>query len=488
MSSSRSLPRELLHLAWPVLIAQAAVMATSVIDTLMAGRLSALDLAAVGIGASIYATVFVTAMGVLLALTPVVAHHYGAGRYTEIGADVRQCAWLAVLLSVATFTLLKNPDPLLAISRLTPEVEVRVRAYLDGVAWAAPGVLFFRVFFGFTTGIGRPRPVMAFNLLGLSLKVPLNAVFMYGHFGLPALGGAGCGWSTAVTAWIMTLAAWWWCRRDADYAPYAVFTRFDPPRPAALRELLKLGLPMGITFLVDVTAFTFMALFIARLGAATSAAHQIAANVAVFVFMVPLSLGNATGVLVGQALGAGESRRARHAGLLGLGVAIAIAAATGSVIWFGAGALARGYTTDTAVACRRDQPARHRRAVSRGRCGTGGDGPGAARLQTRHGTDGDLCRGLVGRRAGRRLPAGAHRRPRPRAWRRRLLDGGGGQPDAGRRGGDGLFPVDIASDHADACRHHEIASALAQGHPDRTRQPGQAQPAGRRAQRATTSK
>ena len=122
MTPHRSLPRELLHLAWPVLVAQAAVMATSVIDTLMAGRLSALDLAAVGIGASIYATVFVTAMGVLLALTPVVSHHFGAGRYTEIGADVRQCAWLAVLLSIATFTLLKNPDPLLAISRLTPDV------------------------------------------------------------------------------------------------------------------------------------------------------------------------------------------------------------------------------------------------------------------------------------------------------------------------------------------------------------------------------
>jgi MATE family multidrug resistance protein len=350
MSSPRSLPRELLHLAWPVLIAQAAVMATSVIDTLMAGRLSALDLAAVGIGASIYATVFVTAMGVLLALTPVVSHHFGAGRYQDIGADVRQCAWLAVLLSIATFTVLKNPEPLLGISQLTPEVEVRVRAYLDGVAWAAPGVLFFRVFFGFTTGIGRPRPVMVFNLLGLSLKVPLNVIFMYGHFGMPALGGAGCGWSTAVTAWIMTIAAWLWCRRDADYAPYGVFARFDPPRPRALRELLKLGLPMGITFLVDVTAFTFMALFIARLGAATSAAHQIAANVAVFVFMVPLSLGNATGVLVGQALGAGESRRARHAGLLGLGVGCSIAAVTGGMIWFGAGILARAYTTDAAVA------------------------------------------------------------------------------------------------------------------------------------------
>jgi MATE family multidrug resistance protein len=323
VTPSRSLPRELLHLAWPVLIAQAAVMANGVIDTLMAGRLSPVDLAAVGIGASIYATVFVTAMGVLLALTPVVSHHYGAGRYTEIGADVRQCAWLALGLSLLAFAVLKNPDPLLNFSRLTPEVELKVRAYLDGVAWAVPGVLFFRVFFGFTTGIGRPRPVMAFNLLGLLLKVPLNWVFMYGHFGLPAMGGAGCGWSTAVIMWTVATLAWLWCRRDADYAPYDVFARFDPPRPAALRELLVLGLPMGATFMVDVTAFTFMALFIARLGPEVSAAHQIAANVAVFVFMVPIALGSATGVLVGQALGAGESRRARHAGLLGLASAAA---------------------------------------------------------------------------------------------------------------------------------------------------------------------
>lgn len=350
MTAHRSLPRELLHLAWPVLIAQAAVMANGVIDTLMAGHLSPTDLAAVGIGASIYATVFVTAMGVLLALTPVVSHHYGAGRYAEIGADVRQCAWLALLLSLLAFAVLKHPDPLLAFSQLTPEVELKVRAYLDGVAWAVPGVLFFRVFFGFTTGIGRPRPVMAFNLLGLLLKVPLNWIFMYGHFGFPAMGGAGCGWSTAVIMWTVATLAWLWCRRDAEYAPYEVFARFEPPRPAALRELLALGLPMGATFMVDVTAFTFMALFIARLGPEISAAHQIAANVAVFVFMLPLALGSATGVLVGQALGAGDSRRARHAGLLGLGLGTAIAAVIGAAIWLGAAPLARAYTVDAQVA------------------------------------------------------------------------------------------------------------------------------------------
>ena len=350
MTAPRSLPRELLRLAWPVLIAQTAVMAYGVIDTLMAGHISSADLAAVGIGSSIYAIVFVTAMGVLLALTPVVAHHYGAGRFTEIGADVRQCAWLALNLSVIAFAVLKHPDPLLNFSRLTPEVEVKVRAYLDGVAWAVPGVLFFRVFFGFTTGIGRPRPVMAFNLLGLALKAPLNWVFMYGHFGFPAMGGAGCGWSSAVIMWTVATLSWLWCRRDAEYAPYGVFARFDPPRLSALRELLVLGLPMGATFLVDVTAFTFMALFIARLGPDISAAHQIAANVAVFVFMVPVALGSATGVLVGQALGAGESRRARHAGLLGLAVGCSAAAVLGTAIRLGAGPLARAYTADAQVA------------------------------------------------------------------------------------------------------------------------------------------
>ena len=350
MTTPRSLPRELLHLAWPVLIAQAAVMANGVIDTLMAGRLSSVDLAAVGIGASIYITIIMALMGVLLALTPVVAHHYGAQRYAEIGADVRQCAWLALLLSLLAFAALKHPDPLLTFSRLTPEVELKVRAYLEGSAWAVPGVMFFRVFYGFTNGIGRPRAVMSFNLLGLALKAPLNWVFMYGHFGFPAMGGAGCGWSSAVIMWTIATLSWLWCRRNADYARYEVFTRFDWPRLVPLRGLLALGLPMGATFLVDVTAFTFMSLFIARLGPEVSAAHQIAANVAVFVFMVPLALGVATGVVVGQSLGAGDSRRARHAGLLGLAVGGVAAAITGAAIGFGATPLARAYTSDPAVA------------------------------------------------------------------------------------------------------------------------------------------
>ena len=324
-------------------------MAHGVVDTLMAGRISAADLAAVGIGASIYAAVFVSAMGVLLALTPIVAHHYGAGRFHAIGSDVRQSAWLALMLSVAAVVLLHYPDPFLAFAQPPPDVELKVRAYLHGAAWAVPGILFFRVFYGLTSGIGLPRPVMVFNLLGLALKIPLNAVFMYGAFGFPAMGGAGAGWASAVVTWTVAILAWAWCRRSPDYAAYGVFSGFEPPRWLAIKELLRLGIPTGASFLVDVTAFTFMALFIARLGAATSAAHQIAANVAVFVFMIPMALGHATGVLVGQSLGARESLRARAAGFLGVKVGVGIGAMIGLAIWVSAADLAALYTPDVSV-------------------------------------------------------------------------------------------------------------------------------------------
>ena len=349
MTESAALRHRLFHLAWPVLIAQAAVMANGVIDTLMAGRISAADLAAVGIGASIYATVFVSAMGVLLALTPVVSHHYGARRFEAIGGDVRQSVWLALALAAGAVLLLKFPDPFLAMAHPPPEVDAKVRAYLDGSAWAVPGILMFRVFHGFTTGIGLPRPVMMFNLLGLSCKVPLNAMFMYGWLGFPAMGGPGAGWSSAVVTCVVATSAWVWCRRNPEYAPYAIFARFEPPRWAPIRELLKLGVPTGATFVVDVTAFTFMALFIARLGAVTSAAHQIAASVAVFTFMMPMALGHATGVLVGHALGAGDPRTARAAGFLGLRVGLGIGAAVGASVGLGAAWLAAIYTPDATV-------------------------------------------------------------------------------------------------------------------------------------------
>ena len=342
---SQPILRRVVSLAWPVLVAQMAVVGNGVIDTMMAGRLSALDLAAVGVGTAIYITVFMTAMGVLLALTPTVAQHYGAGRYAEIGEDVRQSAWLALLLAAVGIVLLRHPDPFLALAQLTPAMETKVRAYLNALSWGMAPAMAFRMFYGFMSGIGRPRAIMAFNLTGLVAKVPLNALYMYGL----DMGATGCGASTATISWLTTILAWTWYARQAEFNVFGVLSRLTLPKPAAMLALMKLGAPIGATLLVDVTAFTFMALFIARLGPTMSAAHQIAANLTILIFMIPLSIGNAVLVLAGQALGAQDPATARRTGLVGIGLGLAVSSLVSLGLWLGAERLAAIYTPDAAV-------------------------------------------------------------------------------------------------------------------------------------------
>lgn len=349
MSTSRGLYRELVRLGWPVLIAQLAVMANSVIDTVMAGRYGTLDLAAVGIGSSIYFSVFVAMMGVLLALAPIVAHLYGAGRHADIGEELRQSAWLAAALALVSLALFAHPEPFLAVARLEPALEAKVRAYLNALAWSVPASLLFRVFYGFSTAISRPRTVMALTLVGLALKVPLNWVFMYGNLGAPELGSTGCAVATALIAWVVCALAWAWCWFDPGYRSFRVFARWSWPNAKALGRILSLGLPIGLTFLIDVTGFTFMALFIARLGALYSAAHQIAANLAALAFMLPLALGNAASVVVGQSLGARRHARARAAGLAGIALGLACAAVLGAGLYLFADAIAGLYTGEASL-------------------------------------------------------------------------------------------------------------------------------------------
>jgi MATE family multidrug resistance protein len=186
MSSSVSrIAKAVVRLAWPVLVAQLAVIASGVLDTVMAGRYSAVDLAAVGIGASVYFSVFIGLMGVVQALSPIAAQLFGGKQLERIGEETRQTVWLALGLAVLGVLLLAFPEPFLRLSSAPPEVEARTRAYLQGIAWALPAMLLFRVFFALTTAVSRPRAVMAINLIYFAAKIPLNALFIYGALGAP---------------------------------------------------------------------------------------------------------------------------------------------------------------------------------------------------------------------------------------------------------------------------------------------------------------
>lgn len=338
-----------MQLAWPILIAQLALMSNSVIDTAMAGRLSAIDLAAVGIAASIMGTVLMSLLSVLFALPPIIAQLYGSEQRSLIGREIHQSVWISLCLALVAILLLRYPEPFLWIAQLQPSVEIKVRAYLEASAWSVPPTIALRLFFGLSTGIGRPLPVMVFNLFALLLKIPLNAIFIYGLLGFPAMGSPGCAIATAVDAWLLGIIAWIWCLNHPGYTDFKIRQRLSRPDFKAIRDFLRLGIPIGLTFVADVTAFTFMALFIARLGPVVSGAHQIAANLAVVAYMFPLALGNATSVLAGQALGANQRELARHTCWVGIRLGMTIAIVTSLIFYFGAPYIVTMYTTDQQV-------------------------------------------------------------------------------------------------------------------------------------------
>ena len=350
--------RRIAPLAWPVFVGQIAVLAFGTVDTVLVARASALDLAALAIGAAAYISVFVGLMGVILAVGPIAGQFYGAGDLRGSGHVARQAVWLALGLSVPGCALLVFPDPFLALAQATPAVADKARGYLLALAFALPPALVFTAFRGFNVAVSRPKVVMALQLGGLALKIPLSALLVYGvdidgplgGLRIPALGVTGCGIATAMVMTGQLLAALVLVRRSAFYARFGL-DRGDLGRPdrASLGPLLRLGLPMGAAIMIEVTGFTFMALFIARLGMTPVAGHQVAVNLVSMLFMMPLAIGHATSTLVAQRIGAGDPDDARGLGWAGLEIGVVIAAVVGGAVYLLRGSIVSLYTDNPVI-------------------------------------------------------------------------------------------------------------------------------------------
>lgn len=340
-------------LAWPVLVGQLAVLGFATVDTVLVARHSSTDLAAFAVGTAAYITVFIGLMGAVLAIGPIVGQLYGAKRLQEAGHQLHQAVWLALALSLLGSTLLVFPGPFLALSRASPEVAAKIEGYLLALAFSLPAALLFTAYRGFNTAVSRPKAVMVLQLGGLALKIPLSAALVFGTpaLGIPDLGVTGCGLSTLLAMWAQALAAVLVLRNDGFYDRFGLRGHgLAPPQRDSLLALLRLGVPMGLTILVEVTGFAFMAIFIARLGATPVAGHQIAANLVSLLFMMPLALSNATSTLVAQSIGANRWHDARRLGWHGLQVTLVMAAAVGTMVYFTRAAIVDLYTRDAAVA------------------------------------------------------------------------------------------------------------------------------------------
>ncbi|CAJ0812899.1 MULTISPECIES: MATE family efflux transporter [Ralstonia] len=341
--------RRIAALAWPVLIGQLAVITFGVLDTAMAGRASAADLAAIGLGGSIYVTVYISLMGVLQALSPIAGQLYGAQKHGEIGEEVRQAIWLGVALAAIGMLLLWFPAPLLHLANASPELAEKATAYLRYEALALPAALGFRIYSALNNALSRPVMVTVLQLGGLVLKFPLNALFLYGGMGIPAMGGPGCALASMIISWLWFVAGAAILMRNPAYKPFAIFTQFSPPNRTRLWALIRLGVPMGFTYLIEITSFTLMAIFIARLGTVVLAGHQIAANLGAVAYMVPLSLSIATSTLAAQSIGARDRAAARRISLNGIKLAVICAAIVGTAVLILRRDLVSLYTHDAAV-------------------------------------------------------------------------------------------------------------------------------------------
>ncbi|ETF07012.1 multidrug transporter MatE [Pseudomonas moraviensis R28-S] len=341
--------KNLLALALPIIIAQLATTAMGFVDAVMAGRVGPKDLAAVALGNSIWVPVFLLMTGTLLATTPKVAQRFGAGKHSEIGPIVRQALWLALVVGLIATSMLIAAEPVLHLMKVDPELISPCMQYLHGIASGLPAVAFYHVLRCTSDGIGRTRPAMVLGLCGLALNIPLNYIFIYGHFGVPAMGGVGCGWATAIVMWVMALGLAGYERWAPAYRSSELFSRFDWPHWTVIKRLLSIGLPIGIAVFAESSIFAVIALLIGSLGATVVAGHQIALNVSSLVFMIPYSLGMAVTVRVGQALGREEPREARFAAGVGMGTALAYACLSASLMLALREPIAAIYTADPTV-------------------------------------------------------------------------------------------------------------------------------------------
>jgi MATE family multidrug resistance protein len=323
----------LLKLAGPLLIGQLAVIAFGVLDTAMTARYSADDLAALAMASAIFISIYVGLTGVVSALAPIAGQLFGAKRYSEIGEEVRQATWLALGLTVLGCFILLNADRLLSISHISPDIEDKAKLYLSILALGLPASMGMRVLMALHNAVSRPAVITVVQLIGLALKLPLNLLFIYGGFGIEGMGGPGCAVATVIINWSWLLMTLSFVLFDRFYRPFKIFERFSLPHWHRIWTLLKLGTPIGFSYLIEVTSFTFMSLFIARLGTTALAGHQIVANMGTVIYMVPLSLSIATMTLVSQSIGANKPERAEEIGWSSVFFTTSLCITIGIAVW-----------------------------------------------------------------------------------------------------------------------------------------------------------
>lgn len=296
--------RRLFKLSFPILISQLSASGMGLADIVMAGLVSDADVSAIAVSNSIYFPLFLFVLGLLNAITPTVSYLNGSGNRHLIAHQVRQGGWIVLATSLPLMAIFLNSHLILDLMNTPAEFSIKSQQYLAVMAIGLIPALLGINLRCMNDGLSNPKPAMRITFFGLLINIPLNYVFIFGKFGLPEMGAVGCGVATAIVNWVMFLMMLHYCYTHPSQRDIKLFENwFEAPNGQILLKLCKLGLPIAFATFTEVMLFSTSALFLSPLGAQVVASHQAALQTSSLFFMIPMSFGIATTIVIGQTLG-----------------------------------------------------------------------------------------------------------------------------------------------------------------------------------------
>lgn len=322
--------KNIIRQALSVLAGQCAVVGYALIDNIIVGHHDTVMYSALSIGVAIYMSIFIGLIGVVQALLPIAGQLYGAKNYPEIGRQFRQCLYLAAWISIIGISILLFPGGILKLAKLSTIQEEMVRSYLLVLALGFIPALCFRIYASLSQAISRPLFVTMLQVGGLAFKLFFNWLFVLQM----DMGLSGCALSTTVLNFIFITIATFMMAKHRAFVPLQLIKRMERICWNDQKALLKLGIPIGLCFFIEVTGFAFMNIFVARFGSVSlSAAQQSVSQLASILYMIPFSFGIATGAIVSQYLGSRQFLQARSSGYQGISISIAFSAIAGLFVY-----------------------------------------------------------------------------------------------------------------------------------------------------------
>lgn len=343
----RKKPFRLATIVMPILITQVALYMMTFFDILMTGRYDTHHLAGVTIGSSFWVPVYTGLAGILMGLTPIIAQFIGAKQHKEVRPSVQQGLYVAVALAAIVYAIIVFAvTPILEAMPLEKQVRIVASDYLKGMSLGLLPLFAYTVLRSFFDALGATRVSMFIILLSAPINIVLNYLLIYGSLGFPELGGAGAGYASGITYWLVffisCLVAW----LRKSFKEFSLFTAWEKISLKRWKEILFIGVPIGISIFVETSIFSAVTLMMSNYSTVVISAHQIALNFTSLLYMIPLSISMGATILVGQAVGAGQTRDAKQYSFLSVGLAIAFSFVSILILLVFREPIASLYTTD----------------------------------------------------------------------------------------------------------------------------------------------